>query len=291
MKKFLPILLAVVMLATSLVACTDSLPNDPLSSEDSVASSSSKPAASSSKAPASSQAPIVSSEEPENFKYTIETDDKFFNSASYIKLMTEVFKTYKESLDDIETTPDYYFESLSYDSTTQSATVQVPCVKDGKNQHLTLSYNYTYVGDVKTWVLSDLKYTETLYKNTVGNDSEFVIKHYGNIQNVAFKFFRAYVLADNHNMLANINTLDNPCIENFNTVKGSFKDKNIFAVEYVEYDDRPTGADVVKLKIHTDKEDGEGTAYMNMEISVSTVKTAEGKFEKKYTVSNFAWAE
>ena len=289
MKKFLLILLAIAMLAVSLSACTDSLPNDPESSEESVAPSSSKTptnnqTASSSKAP-------VSATEPESFKYTIETDDKFFNSTGYIQLMKEVFKTYKESLDDIETTPDYYFESLSYDSSTQSATVQVPCIKDGKNQHLTLSYNYTYVGDVKTWVLTNLEYTDTLYANTVGNDSEFVYKHYGKIQNVAFKFFRAYVLADNHNMLSNIDTLDNPCIENFNTVKGSFKDKNIFAIEYVEYDDRPTGADVVKLKIHTDKADGEGTAYMNMDISVSTVKTVEGKFEKKYTVSNFSWAE
>ncbi|MBE6691923.1 MAG: hypothetical protein E7586_01145 [Ruminococcaceae bacterium] len=289
MKKILLILLAVVTLASSLVACTDSVPNES-SAENTVAPSTSRPT---SVATSSSKAPVVSSqpEEPESFKYTIETDDKFFNSTGYIQLMKEVFKTYKESLDDIETTADYYFESLSYDASTQSATVQVPCVKDGENKHLTLSYNYTYVGDVKTWVLTDLKYTDTLYRNTVGNDSEFVIKHYGKIQNVAFKFFRAYVLADNHNMLANINTLDNPCIENFNTVKGSFKDKNIFAIEYVEYDDRPTGADFVKLKIHTDKDGGEGTSYMNLEISISTVKTVNGNFEKKYTVSNFSWEE
>ncbi len=279
MKKILLILLAIVMCATSLVACVDNAPN-----QSSTAEVENNNTGANSKTPASSQE--SSEPEQENFKHEIETEDEFFNSNAYLLLMDIIFENYKESLDNLDTTPDYYIESLSYDPSTQSAVVQVPCVKNGKTQHMTLSLNYTYVGNLKTWVLTNLGYKDTLNRNKVGNDSEFVIKHYPGIQNLAFKFFRAYVQGDKSTAVSLMDSAENPSLEYFSTKKGSMEDEKSFAVEFVSYDYNKadgTGTACVDVRFTRDEQ----FDYMTLTIATKDEKSADGKITKKCTITNF----
>ena len=269
MKKILLILLAIVMCATSLVACVDSAPNQSSSEDD------------------TNNSKVVSSEtEEENFKHEIETEDEFFNSKAYIRLMYRVFEEYKENFSNLDSVTGYYFESLSYDPSTQSAVVQVPCVKKGEPKHMTLTMNYTYVGNLKTWVLANLEYTDTVNKSTVGNDSEFVTKYYPEIQNFAFKFFRAYVQGDENTGLELIGSAHNPCFQNFSTEKGTMDNEETFAVEFVKYDyNKDTGAGTAVVNVHMKRDDE--VRYMVLTIGTKDEKTEDGKITKKCNVVNF----
>ncbi len=306
MKRFLFFVLAIVICASSLAACTDRKANEPdkpkessapaqstSSAQNASTAQSSKPAQSASTAqsskPAQSSTPAQSSKPEEPVRVDLsKTNDKFFNSLDYFWLEYAVFDVYKTEVSDIDTEPAYYIETMQYDEATKTAVVQVPCQKDGSLKCMTITMVKS--ADNK-WEKKTVEYTvQPNTENLVGGDNEFITQHYPDVQSIAFKFLRAYIQADKATAVKIINGGENNlCLSYFNnTDKGSLKDiKSVgFELNKYEYNEK-TGKGSAVIDVHFATKDDDSIQYMTMMIDTVDEKDATGKVTKNCTVYYF----
>ena len=273
MKKTLIILLVLALSVVSLVSCANNESDDSQADITSTEDSS------------------VNSSEPENSEPTVEytVNEELYRNADMIYIQQAAFEIYKaeSGIVDIDSTLNYYMNSLSYDADGKSAVVQMACMKTGEGPaFVTIALEKTENG----WVKKSAELTEesnNCYVIPVDND--FYKIYYPGVQNTAFKFFRAFVRADANTAYSLIDSLDNPCMEYFNTTNtDTLHNVGSFAIEVVSYNyDPTTDSGVAYLSVWHDIDPtpgNEGIDYMM--LTVNFKRSAESG-NILYTVSDY----
>ena len=279
MKKILILVLAMVVCAVSLASCAGNEASQAPSRD------------------VSGSRPVTELTEPEDINpdqpEKIVVNEDFYKNSDIIYLQQAIFEAYKSAnnISNVDSTLDYYIESLSYDAESKTAVVQIPCVEQGGGPQL-MTLTFTKGENANQWEKKKPEYKDTTNNtNLVPKDDVFYRNHYKSVQNVAFKFFRAFFLADINTAKGLIDSLDNPCLEYFNSQASTLQTMSGYAVEIVEYEvdeSGKSGSATVDVWHDPDSTPGnEGIEYMVLNVGFKEFTKANGEIEMQYFVSNY----
>ncbi len=290
MKKILFLALAVVICASSLAACVDREANQSVNSQPATQSN----AQTNTQSQPSSQ-PVTPPSTPENPEDSVETgktviNADFFKSGNYISLQHTVFDIYKdENVGDIDTTPNYFIDSLAYDEASKTAIVQLPCIEIGGGPKI-MTITLSLVEN--TWQKQKVEYTDkSNNSNIFPVDDVFYNTHFKPIQNLAFKFLRAYVQADINTAKGMMTSIENEKLDHFRTQADTLKNTSSFAVEVVSYtynEADKSGTAWISVDHDIDPSAGnEGIDYLVLTVNFKEETDANGNITTKYEVEEF----
>lgn len=277
MKKILILALAMVMCLAVLTSCAE---ND-ASQTSSRDTSGSRPVTE------------LTDNEPSDKPEKIVVDEDFYKNSDIIYLQQAAFEAYKSAkkISNIDSTPNFYIESLSYDEESKTAVVQIPCVEQGGGPKL-MTLTFTKGENATQWDKKKVEYKDiTNNTNLVPRDDIFYKSHYKSVQNLSFKFFRAYFMADINTARGLIDSLENPCLEYLNSEAKSLQPMSGYAVEIIKYEYDESGKNgTATVHVWHDPNPtpgNEGIDYMVLKVGFKEITKSNGKTEMQYFVSDY----